>query len=175
MSGKSARQEFQWLEKSAARVSNGWKLRAAAMIVLAGIAAGCATGGAATARPFRVEATGTNFVWQFRYAGADGVLNTKDDLCEANNLHVPENARVELSLTSGDYIYLFSIPALNLREVAVPQMRFTLAFDSGAASVFEFKGDELCGLPHAPMRGTMLVESMQELEIQLGGMHPCGD
>lgn len=165
------RNVFQTLEAFEAGFSRHWNLFCA-VLLLAG-AAGCATRPTVTEGPFRAEVSGSNFVWSVRYAGADGRLGTADDVCGERELLLPEHARVELSLRSGDFIYLFSIPALGLREVAVPGLEFTLAFETGEASVFDFKGDELCGLPHAPMRGRLLVESVQEVGIQLDGMSRC--
>ncbi|MCA9270279.1 MAG: cytochrome c oxidase subunit II, partial [Planctomycetales bacterium] len=42
-----------------------------------------------TEMPPLVEVTGRQFEWRLRYPGADGVLGTRDDLFDVNDLHVP--------------------------------------------------------------------------------------
>ena len=106
-----------------------------------------------------IEMTGQNFGWSSRYAGEDGQLGTSDDVHAAQVLHVPENAEVEIVLKSRDYIYSLEVPQAGLKEIAVPDLTFTLQFKADKIGRFELPGDQLCGYAHPDLIGTLIVES----------------
>ena len=70
--------------------------------------------------PTTILMTGRASRWWIRYAGPDGQFGTEDDLAARDDLHVPAGFDMHLVLRSDDYIYVFSVPALGLKEVAVP-------------------------------------------------------
>lgn len=117
--------------------------------------------------PFKVEITGTNYVWLVRYPGKDCQFNTADDLLTPKKLQVPANSQVELILHSDDYAYVFAIPELKLKEMAVPGLTFKLSFQTGENGSYELLGDDLCGLPHPDFLGTMTIEPIPELARNL--------
>ena len=75
-------------------------------------------------------------------------------------VHVPLGAEVELRLESRDYICLFAMPQQNVRDFAAPGLPTTVKFHADRLGEFDFRGDELCGLPHTEKtRGRFIVEA----------------
>lgn len=104
-----------------------------------------------------IEVTGDEYNWYFQYPGRDGVLGTDDDQHSMQDLFLPENTDVFLKLTSNDYVYSFSLPDLELREVAVPGLSFELHFRTKGDQTLQILGDQLCGFAHESLIGTAHV------------------
>ena len=120
--------------------------------------------------PLHVQITGEEYTWQFRYPGPDGALNTADDIIKlGKELHLPLGLAVELELTSRDYIYTFTLPHLDLHQVAVPDLTFALAFTPQTTGVFAFVGDQMCGFEHESLNGRVVVESPSAFVDWLAG------
>lgn len=114
-------------------------------------------------RRLAVEAVGDEFRWSFTLPGPDDQLGTPDDVAVGNQLHLPVNCHVEFVLKSNDYVYIFSVPALNLREIAVPELTFRLSLPTAAAGNHEVIADPLCSvrLLHDEPMGELIVESQE--------------
>lgn len=95
--------------------------------------------------PLVIRAVGHDFYWRFTYPGPDGQLGTADDIANCPELHVPVNQAIRLELTSEDFIYTFSAPELKLKEIAVPELVFTINYTPTKAGRYELKVDPLCG------------------------------
>lgn len=109
--------------------------------------------------PLRIQITGEEYIWQFRYPGPDGALQTDDDITkQGKELHLPLGIEIEIELTSRDYIYTFALPHLDLHQVAVPDLTFELAFTPQTTGVFAFVGDQMCGFEHESLNGRVVVE-----------------
>ena len=110
--------------------------------------------------PLRIQITGEEYIWQFRYPGPDGTLQTDDDIIKpGKELHLPLGMSIELELTSRDYIYTFALPHLDMHQVAVPDLTFALAFTPQTSGAFAFVGDQMCGFKHESLNGHVVVES----------------
>ena len=110
----------------------------------------------------KIEMTGHDFRWHSRYAGEDGQWGTSDDVHAAQVLHVPVTAEVEIVLKSRDYIYTLEVPQAGLKEIAVPDLTFTLQFRAHKIGRFELPGDQLCGYTHPDLMGTLVVDSQND-------------
>jgi len=132
------------------------------MILLSGLV-GCSTPDPKTTAPqkIKIEMTGHDFKWQSRYAGADQQLGTDDDLRAAQVIHVPINAEVEIFLKSRDYLYSLEIPQAGRKEIAVPDLTFSLNFTADKLGTYEMPGDQMCGYTHPDLMGTLVVESRE--------------
>jgi len=74
-------------------------------------------------------------------------------------IHLPLGAEVSLALESRDYICLFAMPGLSVRDFAAPGIATEVHFHTDRVGSYEFRGDELCGLPHGEeTRGRFIVE-----------------
>ncbi|MFQ5767570.1 MAG: cytochrome c oxidase subunit II [Acidobacteriota bacterium] len=142
----------------------------------------------------RVEITAEQFLWNMRYPGKDGrfgktspryyksVGNTvgilpddpqgKDDVIIQNNLVVPVNRPVELTLRSKDVIHSFFIPALRLKQDTMPGLAVPLRFTARETGEYEIACAELCGMAHFRMRGLMKVVTAEEYEAWLAQQQP---
>ncbi len=111
--------------------------------------------------PILVEARGIGRKWQFSYSGPDGRLASDDDIVVWDELKVPIDTEVVVRLRSDDYIYVFSSPSLDLREMAVPDLEFTIRFQVSEPGEHELAMDPMCGfrLPPGSAMGKITVTS----------------
>ena len=74
-------------------------------------------------KPPLAEITGRQFEWRIRYAGEDGEVGTADDIQLANDLHLPVNEEIVLSIKSADVLHSFFLPNLRVKQDVVPGMK----------------------------------------------------
>lgn len=108
----------------------------------------CACNTSQRPQTLTIEITGDNYLWYTRYPGPDQTLHTADDLVQEGAITVPEQTDLTIRLTSKDLIYMFRLPELGQKQMAVPEMFFDLSFSTGAATTYEMKGDQMCGFAH---------------------------
>jgi len=136
----------------------------------------------------KVEVTGMQFAWYFRYPGPDGKygatsprlmdpsaggeaavgLNTsdpaaKDDLV-TGTMYLPVDREVDLSLRSVDVIHSFFVPSLRFKQDAVPGLNIHMHFKPTAIGEYEIACAELCGLGHYKMHGMVHVVSQEDFD-----------
>jgi cytochrome c oxidase subunit 2 len=143
---------------------------------------------AAEANAVRVEVTGMQFAWYFRYPGADGKfgatkpeledasaggeaalgLDTKDpaskDDVVTGIMVVPVNREVEVILRAHDVIHSFFIPNMRFKQDAVPGLAIHMHFTPVQTGDYEILCAELCGLGHYKMHGILKVVSHEEFD-----------
>ena len=122
--------------------------------------------------PIQIQVVGHDFFWRFRFPGPDGEFNTEDDVSVANELHLPTERDVVFLMTSDDYVYTMAIPDLGLRQIAVPELTFPLAFRVAEERSFEITADPLCGvrLFHGEGMGTIIVQSESSFDSWYEGL-----
>ena len=118
-----------------------------------------------------VEVTAEQFAWNIRYAGADGKLNTPDDITNINQLHIPARQTILIHLKSKDVIHSFFIPAFRFKQDAVPGITGRLWFNAVKPANLEIVCAELCGLGHYRMRGFLIVEPAETFTAWLASQH----
>ena len=96
-----------------------------------------------------VEARGHGRAWHFSYG--DGRSDGR--------LVLPVGTKVEVRLRSDDFIYVFSCPDLELKEIAVPDLEFSIAFETERVGTHTLAMDPMCGFQLAP------GQTMGSLEI----------
>jgi cytochrome c oxidase subunit 2 len=135
-----------------------------------------------------VEVMGEQFVWNFRYAGPDGVFGktdptlisstnpfgldktdpaAKDDILSINQLHLPEGKPIRLRIRSHDVIHSFFLPFQRIKQDAVPGMQIELWFVPTRAGEYEIACSQLCGLGHYRMRAQLMVETADAFQTWL--------
>lgn len=102
--------------------------------------------------------------WEFDYPGPDGTLGTADDVVSMNELHVPANAVIEFELRSNDTLHSFWVPALRLKQDAVPGRKIYGWFQATRMGTYEILCAQLCGVAHTTMKGTLHVDSPEEFQ-----------
>ncbi len=96
-----------------------------------------------------LRAIGEQFQWDFHYPGADGIFGrtdakfisgtnpigldeddpaAKDDIQTINELHIPVGKPIYVRITSKDVIHSFSIPAVRVKQDAIPGMEIPIWF-----------------------------------------------
>jgi cytochrome c oxidase subunit II len=134
----------------------------------------------------QIEATTTQFVYTFRYPGADGKFGRldpslvsaptgnplgldpndsagKDDIV-VPTLTVPVNHPVELLLRSQDVVHNFFVRELRLQQDSVPGMMVPVHFRPNRIGQFEIVCTQLCGLGHNTMHSMLNVVSEADYE-----------
>ena len=129
----------------------------------------------------QIEVTTTQFVYNFRYPGPDGVFgrldpnlvnapagnplgldpsdpNGKDDIV-TSTLTVPVNHPIELLLRSQDVVHNFFVRELRLQQDAVPGMMIPVHFTANRIGQYEVVCTQLCGLGHNTMHSLLIVVS----------------
>lgn len=111
-----------------------------------------------------VEVTGRQFEWRLRYAGRDGVIGTRDDIQQVNDLHVPLNEDVVIQIKSADVLHSFFLPHLRVKQDVVPGMKQHVWFRANRTGVYDLVCAELCGWGHYKMRGRITIESREKFD-----------
>ncbi len=88
---------------------------------------------------------------------------------EINELHVPENTAIKITLTSQDVIHSFFIPALRIKQDAVPGEYRTLWFRATRPGTYHLFCAEYCGTNHSKMIGSVVVMEESEYQSWLAG------
>lgn len=135
------------------------------LLFIAMAAAGCGDDGPAPEEiylppsvPLLIALTGDEYYWHIRYAGRDQRLHTADDITGLTEIYLPEETKIHLQLHSRDYIYTFAVDELDLNQVAVPDMEFTLNFETGKTDTFALRSQQLCGFSHESLKRRIFVE-----------------
>jgi len=107
----------------------------------------------------QVQVTSKQFNWDMVYPGPDKKFGTKDDLKVENELHVPVNKVVILTLKSEDVIHSFFVPNLRLKQDTLPGREIPAWFEAIKAGTYEIPCAELCGFGHSGMKGKLIVHT----------------
>jgi cytochrome c oxidase subunit 2 len=109
--------------------------------------------------PPTVEVMARQFEWRLRYPGKDGKLHTRDDLHVVNDLHLPVDEEVLITLLSQDVLHSFFLPNLRVKQDAVPGMSQGVWFRALEQGEYDLVCAELCGWGHYKMKGRLTVQS----------------
>lgn len=126
-----------------------------------------------------VRVTGQQFAWTIHYPGPDGEFGRvdasllsgdnpagldrrsphgSDDVISVNQLHLPIDRPVIVQLSARDVIHSFGVPAMRVKQDAIPGMMIPVWFTPTLAGSFDIACSQLCGLGHYRMRGVITVE-----------------
>lgn len=114
--------------------------------------------------PPTAEVVGRQFEWRIRYPGKDGVLNTRDDLFDVNELHVPMDEEVVLRIQSQDVLHSFFLPNLRVKQDVVPGMKQHVWFKAVEDGEYDIVCAELCGWGHYKMKGRIHIQTRKEFD-----------
>ena len=88
---------------------------------------------------------------------------------EINELHVPVNRPVRLTMTSEDVIHSFYVPAFRIKADVVPGKYTSTWFEATKTGEYHLFCAEYCGTSHAVMGGRIVVMEPAEYERWLTG------
>jgi cytochrome c oxidase subunit 2 len=106
-----------------------------------------------------VRIVAQQWAWSFVHAGADGRLDTADDIRTVDDLHLQVGRTYEFKLESRDVLHSFSIPVFRLKQDAIPGRVVTGWFKPIATGEHDIQCAEICGFGHALMPGRVLIET----------------
>jgi len=135
------------------------------------------------------EAMGQQWQWAFRYPGADGQLGTADTalVTETNpfgvnpedpngqddkivlspNMHLPIGKPVKANLRSNDVLHNYTVAQFRVKMDLVPGLISYIWFEPNRIGTFDILCEELCGIGHFIMRGSVTIESEEDYEAWL--------
>jgi cytochrome c oxidase subunit 2 len=161
----------------------------------------------------QVRVVGEQFAWNVQYPGADGVFGqrdinlvdasnplgldrsdpfAKDDVTTINQLHMPVDRPITVLLSSKDVIHSFALPAMRVKQDAIPGMEIPVHFKpilvtpeasqfpgcAASKTCWEIACAQLCGLGHYRMRGFYQVHSQESFDgwmsEQVAALSPPG-
>jgi len=135
----------------------------------------------------QVEITGIQFQWYFRYPGTDGSFGRinavkfarpdegnplgidpsdpsgRDDLVSPT-LVLPVGREADLTLRAQDVIHSVFIPAMRVKQDAVPGMDVHTHFTPTQIGTYELVCTQLCGLGHYRMRSVVRIVSNEDFK-----------
>lgn len=106
-----------------------------------------------------VQVTAKQFNWDFTYPGPDGKFATDDDLTLENELYVPVDKVVRLTLQSRDVIHSLFIPNMRFKQDTLPGRQIQGWFKATKTGEYDIPCAELCGFGHSGMLGHLKVQS----------------
>jgi cytochrome c oxidase subunit 2 len=127
-----------------------------------------------------VRIVAEQFAWNVHYPGPDGQFGAtsislvtptnplglnrnspgaKDDIVVLSQLHLPIGRPVVIQLSSKDAIHSFGVPAMRVKQDAIPGLFTPVWFTPTTPGVFDIACSQLCGLGHYRMRAILTVES----------------
>jgi len=101
---------------------------------------------------------GKKWMWKFAYPGGPSAVD---------RLRVPQGRPVRLLITSRDVIHSFYVPALRIKQDALPGRYTQIWFTADRAGRYEIFCTEYCGLGHSAMLGELWVMPADEFDAWL--------
>jgi len=98
------------------------------------------------------------WAWTFVHPGADGVLDTADDIKTVDELHIEVDKTYHFRLESLDVLHSFSVPVFRLKQDAIPGRVILGWFEPTEVGEFDIQCAEMCGIGHGIMGAKLFVE-----------------
>jgi cytochrome c oxidase subunit II len=118
----------------------------------------------AIARPpddaLEIYVVGKQWMWKFQHPGGQQ---------EINELHVPVNQPIRLTMTSQDVIHDLFIPAFRVKADVIPGRYSTVWFEATRTGEYHLFCAEYCGTEHSGMTGKVVVLEPEEFQAWLAG------
>jgi cytochrome c oxidase subunit II len=139
------------------RIQAGWLIVTTAMVIALFVygTIGLIEIRGAQESTFEVEVHAKQWAWEFDYDNAGFA---------SDELHIPVDQRVHLIINSNDAIHSLWLPALGVKQDAVPGRQteaYVTATDTGT---YGLMCAELCGFGHTIMTSTVTVSTQADLD-----------
>ena len=105
-----------------------------------------------------IAVEGRQWFWQYQYTDKGTQFYT------ANEMHIPINRPVFLTLTSGNVIHSFWVPELAGKKDVVPGHPNTLTIEASRPGTFTGQCAEYCGISHANMRLRVIAQTESDYD-----------
>ena len=112
----------------------------------------------------QIEVIGHQWWWEFKYEDPD---DPTAKVVTANELHIPVDEIINISLDSKDVLHSFWIPKLAGKVDVVPNNNNTMWIKAERADEYLGQCAEFCGVSHANMRFRVISESRSDFDAWL--------
>lgn len=109
-----------------------------------------------------IELTGVQFWWEVVYPETGAVT--------ANELHIPVDRDVHITMGSRDVIHSFWVPSLHGKVDLLPGETTELVLQADDPGEYEALCAEFCGIQHAHMRLVVIAHEADEFDEWLAGV-----
>ncbi len=109
-----------------------------------------------------VRVIGQQWAWTFVHPGADGEIDTEDDIHMVDQLHVEVGKVYHYKLESRDVLHNFSVPTFRLKQDSIPGREITGWFEPTKEGEFMIQCAEICGMGHGIMGARLHVHSSED-------------
>jgi cytochrome c oxidase subunit 2 len=109
----------------------------------------------------QIYAVGKQWMWKLQHMEGNR---------EINELHIPINRPVKLTMTSEDVIHSFYVPAFRTKQDVVPGRYTTTWFTATKPGKYHLFCAEYCGTKHSGMIGWVYAMEPQDYQQWLSGM-----
>lgn len=106
-----------------------------------------------------VRVISQQWAWTFVHPGADGQIDTADDIITVDELRLRVGTQYHYKLESRDVLHSFSIPVFRLKQDAIPGRVITGWFEPTLTGSFDVQCTEICGIGHGVMAARVVIES----------------
>ena len=108
-----------------------------------------------------IRIIGQQWAWTFQHPGADGELDTPDDIFTVDELHVENNRTYHFELQAKDVLHSFSVPVWRIKQDAIPGRSIMGWFQPTETGSFDVQCAEICGFGHSVMAAEVWVEDAE--------------
>jgi cytochrome c oxidase subunit 2 len=109
-----------------------------------------------------VRVIAQQWAWTFVDPGADGQLDTPDDIAKVNEMHVVVDRLHHFKLESKDVLHSFSVPVFRLKQDIIPGRVITGWFTPTKTGTYDIQCAEICGVGHALMPAKIVIETADQ-------------
>lgn len=114
------------------------------------------------------------WAWTFEHAGADGILDTEDDIVTINELHLKKDTQYKFHLEALDVMHSFSVPVFRLKQDAIPGRTIFGHFKPILEGEWDIQCAEMCGFGHGFMPARVFIKSAEDHVAWLNENSPEG-
>ena len=111
---------------------------------------------------YTVKVISQQWAWTFVDPGADGKLDTADDITTIDELHVQVGKTYHYLLTTKDVLHSFFIPVFRLKQDAVPGREIVGWFNATKTGTYDITCAQICGVGHGLMGGRIVIETEED-------------
>jgi cytochrome c oxidase subunit II len=100
------------------------------------------------------------WMWKFEHASGQS---------EINELHVPVDRNIKLTMVSQDVIHSFFVPDFRIKQDVLPDRYTTTWFRATQIGTYRLECAQYCGTNHSLMTGSIIVMSQSDYAAWLAG------
>ncbi len=109
-----------------------------------------------------VRVIAQQWAWSFVHPGADGKLDTADDIRSVDELHTQVGQKYIYELEARDVLHSFSVPVFRLKQDAIPGRVITGWWEATKTGTYDIQCVEICGIGHGMMAARIMIESPEQ-------------